>query len=247
MGDKAEFEERLRNEKAEHEEQRRKDKAENEEKRRKDKAESEEQRAKSEERRAKNEEQCRKDKAEMTGKIESMEQTMTQLIMKITSEVKSCIKTKSNKYNDDNSGTICHRCSETKQRRDANTGKNNYNNDSNEETSTQGPTAKLTMLCDNTRTTGADHPGKSTQKLTVRFAGLRDTSKATTESHPNRNTLITSDRVEAPTSPGAGGGKESTELEILLPQDCNQDSPPWRDAPTASDARKKGEKEKTKS
>merc|ERR1712050_231193 len=245
--DKTEFEERLRNEKAEHEEQRRKDKAENEEKRRKDKAESEEQRAKSDERRAKNEEQYRKDQAEMIGKIESMEQTMIQLISQNTSEVKSLTKTGSNKYSDDKSGTICHKCSETKQRSEANTGKNNDNNDSNEERSTQGPTAKLTMLCDNTRTTSADHPGKSTQKLTVRFARLRHTSKATTESHPNRNTLVTSNRVDAPTSPGTGGGKEKTELEILIPRDCNQNSPSRRDAPTASDARKKGEKEKTKS
>merc|ERR1711974_374454 len=104
-----------------------------------------------------------------------------------------------------------------------------------EEMSTQGPTAKLATLRDNTRTTDADHPGKSTQKLTVRFAGLRDTSKATTESHPNRDTLLTGNRVEAPTSPGAGGGKEKNELEILLPQDCNQSSPSQRDAPTASD------------
>merc|ERR1712050_329022 len=247
MGDKAEFEERLRNEKAEHEEQRRKDKAENEEKRRKDKAESEEQRAKSEERRAKNEEQCRKDQAKMIGKIESMEQTMIQLISQNTSEVNSLTKTGGNKYSDDNSGTICHKCSETKQRSEANTGKNNDNNDSNEERSTQGPTAKLTMLCDNTRTTDADHPGESTQKLTVSFARLRDTSKATTESHHNRDTLVTSNRVDAPTSPGTGGGKEKTELEILIPRDCNQNSPSRRDAPTASDARKKGEKEKTKS
>ena len=156
----------------------------------------------------------------------SMEQTMIQL-------------------NDNKNGTTCHRCSRTNQDSDANTEKNNCNNDDNsEDTSTQGLMKKLAVLRDNTKTMGVDHPGKRTQKLTISFAGLRDTNKAAAESHPSRYIPVASNR--APTPPGVGRGKEKMEPQILLAQDWNQDSLPCREVPNASNTGRKGEKEKNK-